>query len=59
VNVNGIVWKQLTDGAEAKKSVLYKHMDDKALFTGMLRLYVVIYREIKNILQPRGAQAKE
>jgi hypothetical protein len=37
-NGNGATWKRLIDRAENEKSSLYKHLDGKALFTGMLTL---------------------
>jgi hypothetical protein len=33
---NGSVWKQLADRAEAEREVVCKHLDGKALFTGIL-----------------------
>jgi hypothetical protein len=33
-NGNGATWKRLVDKAENEKSVLCKHLDGKALFTG-------------------------
>jgi hypothetical protein len=47
VNGNGIVWKQLADTAEAEREVLCKHLDGKALFTTVLRLYALTHREMK------------
>jgi metal-responsive CopG/Arc/MetJ family transcriptional regulator len=38
VNGNGADWNQLADRVESIKRVLYKHYEDKALFTGMLLL---------------------
>jgi hypothetical protein len=35
-NVNGVVWKDLVIKAEAERSVLWKHLSGKALFTCML-----------------------
>jgi hypothetical protein len=37
-NGNGITWKRLVNKAENEKNVLCKHLDGKALFTGMMRL---------------------
>jgi hypothetical protein len=45
--------------AESEKNVLYKYLEGKALFTGMLRLYAAIQREMTYNLQPEGKQAKE
>jgi hypothetical protein len=49
-NGNGATWKQLVDKAENEKSVLCKHLDGKTLFTGMLRLYAAIHREMEDSL---------
>jgi hypothetical protein len=48
LNGSGAVWKQVTDKAETETSVVSKHLDDKVLFTGILRQYVAIHREMKN-----------
>jgi hypothetical protein len=50
VNGNGAVWKELTEKAEAQRTVLCKHLDGKALFTGMLRLYAATHRKMKILL---------
>jgi hypothetical protein len=50
VNGNSGVWKQLADRAEAERRVLCKHLDGKALFTGMLRLYALTHREMRDSL---------
>jgi hypothetical protein len=42
VNGNGALWKGLVAKAEAERTVLCKHLDGKALFTGVLRLYADI-----------------
>jgi hypothetical protein len=44
-NDKGATWKRLVDKAESEKSVLYKHVDGKVLFTGMLRLYTATHRD--------------
>jgi hypothetical protein len=36
----------LADRAEAERGVLPKLLDGKALFTGLMRLYAAIYREM-------------
>jgi hypothetical protein len=51
-NGNGATWKRLVDKAESEKSVLCKHLDVKALFTGMLRLYAATHREMEDSLLP-------
>jgi hypothetical protein len=40
------VWEQLADKAEAEREVLCRHLDRKALFTGFLRLYAAVHREM-------------
>jgi hypothetical protein len=56
---NGATWKRLVDKAENEKSVLCKHVDGKALLTGMLRLYTATHREMEDSLLPECAQGKE
>jgi hypothetical protein len=46
-NGNGAVWKELVAKAEAERAVLCKHLDGKALFTAMLRLYAALHREMR------------
>jgi hypothetical protein len=50
VNGNGVVWKQLADRAEAERGVLCRHLDGKALFTAILRLYALTHREMEDSL---------
>jgi hypothetical protein len=50
VNGNGIAWKKLADTAEAERVVLCKHMDGKALFTAILRLYAATHTEMLSCL---------
>jgi hypothetical protein len=45
------VWKYQTTRAEAERTVLCKHLDGKALFTGMLHLYAAIYQEMNETFQ--------
>jgi hypothetical protein len=58
-NGNGATWKRLVEKAENEKSVLCKHLDEKALFTGMLLLYTATHREMEDSLLPECAQGKE
>jgi hypothetical protein len=58
-NGNGVTWKRLIDQAENEKNVLCKHLDGKALFTGMLRLYATTHRELTESLLPECAQEKK
>jgi hypothetical protein len=44
-NGNGATWKRLVIKAENEESVFCKHLDVKALFTGMLRLHAAIHRD--------------
>jgi hypothetical protein len=46
VNGNGALWKELINRAEAERTVLCTHLDGKALFTAILRLYAAIHRNI-------------
>jgi hypothetical protein len=50
VNGNSVVWMQLAERAEAERRVLCKHLEGKALFTGMLRLYALMHREMRDSL---------
>jgi hypothetical protein len=58
-NCNGATWERPVDKAKNEKSVLCKHFDGKALFTGMLRLCLAIHREMEDSLLPECAQEKE
>jgi hypothetical protein len=58
-NRNGATWKRLVDKAESEKSVLYKHLDGKLLFTGLLRLYTATHREMEESLLSECAQGIE
>jgi hypothetical protein len=49
-NGNSVTWKRLVDKAENEKNVLCKHLDGEALFTGMMRLYTAIHRELEDSL---------
>jgi hypothetical protein len=52
VNGNGAAWKEIVTRAEAERAVLCKHLEGKALFTGLLRLYAITHREMRDSLQP-------
>jgi hypothetical protein len=45
-------WRLLADRAEAERSVVHKFFDGKELFTGLVRPYTGIYREIVSTNQP-------
>jgi hypothetical protein len=49
----------MTERADAEKSVLCKHRDCKALFTGMLRLYAAIHREKSDRVQAETNKVEE
>jgi hypothetical protein len=57
VNRNGALWKGLVAKEEAERTVLCKHLDGKTLFTGILRLYAAIHREMKEMLQSEQVQS--
>jgi hypothetical protein len=59
VNGNGRVWKELIIKAEAERTVLSKHLDGKALFTAVLRLYAATHRELREIFLPEGKDTPE
>jgi hypothetical protein len=46
INGNGAIWSELITKSEAEKTVLCKHLNDKALFTAILGLYAAIHREM-------------
>jgi hypothetical protein len=58
-NGKGLTWKRLVDKAQNEKNVLCKHLDGKALFTGMMRLYAAIQRELVDSLLPECAKGSE
>lgn len=43
-NGDGPLWKELTNKSEAKRTILCKHLDGKALFTRLRRLCSVVHR---------------
>jgi hypothetical protein len=47
INGNGVIWKELAEKSEPEPQVLCKHMDGKALFTAVLRLYAAMHREMR------------
>jgi hypothetical protein len=51
VNGNSSTWKELLDKVESERTVLSKHLDGKAIFTAMLRMYAAIYRETHGSLK--------
>jgi hypothetical protein len=59
VNGNGGLWIELVARVETERAVLCKHLDGKALFTAMLRLYAAIHREMRDSVLPDSQQPKE
>jgi hypothetical protein len=49
----------LVTKAEAEGTVLSKQFDGKALFTGILRLYVAIHREMTSTLQSEKVKSEQ
>jgi hypothetical protein len=54
-----VVWKDLVARAEAERVVLCKHLDGKALFTAMLRLYAALHRELRDTILPAQQKSTE
>jgi hypothetical protein len=44
------VWQELLTKAEAERAVLCKHLDGKALFLAVLRMYAAIHGELRDSL---------
>jgi hypothetical protein len=53
------VWKELITRAETERAVLCKHLDGKALFTAMLRLYTALHRELRHSVLPAEHKSTE
>jgi hypothetical protein len=51
------LWKGLAAKAETERTVLCKHLERKALFTGILRLYAAIHREMNETLQSEQVES--
>jgi hypothetical protein len=51
-NGNSTAWKEITTRAEAERAVLYKHLEGKALFAAILRLYATTHTELRGSLLP-------
>jgi hypothetical protein len=58
-NGNSREWKELVARAEAERVVLCKHLDGKALFTAMLRLYAALHRELRSSILPAQQTSTE
>jgi hypothetical protein len=59
VNGNGTAWKDIKTRAEAERTVLWKHLAGKAIFTGMLRLYAATHRDLRDSPQPKQEEPIE
>jgi hypothetical protein len=59
VNGEGAVWKELVTKSVVERRVLCKHLEGKALFTVMLRMYAAILRELREFLLPVLQQSSE
>jgi hypothetical protein len=57
VNGKGAVWKELIAIAEAERTVPSEHLNGKALFTAMLRLYAAIHREMLGPVLPEQKES--
>jgi hypothetical protein len=58
-NGNSVLWKDLVARAEAERVVLCKHLDGKALFTAMLRLYAALHKELRDSTLPAQQSSSE
>jgi hypothetical protein len=59
INGNGPVWQELLSKAEAERAVLCKHLDRKALFMAILRMYAAIHRELRASLVTDEQQTED
>jgi hypothetical protein len=53
------VWQELLTKAEAERAVLCKHLDGKALFLVILRMYVAIHRELRASMVTEEPQTED
>jgi hypothetical protein len=51
-NGNGKIWREIITRAEAERAVLCKHLEGKALYSALLRLYATTHKELRDSLQP-------
>jgi hypothetical protein len=58
-NDDGVVWKDLVARAQAERVMLCKHLDGKALFTAILRLYAALHRELRDTILPAQQKSTE
>jgi hypothetical protein len=57
-NGNSTAWKEITTRAEAERAVLCKHLEGKALFAAILRLYATTHTELRGALLPLQEQVE-
>jgi hypothetical protein len=53
------VWKELISKVEAERAVLCKHLDGKAIFLVVLRMYAALHRELRDSLLLEEQQSEE
>jgi hypothetical protein len=56
---NGAAWKAIITKAETERVVQCKHLEGKALFTGMTRLYAATHAELSSTLKPEEVEAAD
>jgi hypothetical protein len=57
-NGNSAEWKEITTRAEDERAVLCKHLEGKALFAAILRLYATTHTELRGSLLPVPEQVE-
>jgi hypothetical protein len=57
-NGNSTAWREITTRAEAERAVLCKHLEGKALFAVILRLYATTHTEFHGSLLPVPEQVE-
>jgi hypothetical protein len=50
-NGNGAAWKAIITKAEAERAVFCKHLEGKALYAGLIRLYAATHAELSGTLR--------
>jgi hypothetical protein len=58
-NGNGTMWREITTRAETERAVLCKHLEGKALYSALLRLYATTHKELRDSLQPEREEPFE
>jgi hypothetical protein len=59
VNGNSAEWKSIITRTEEERTVLWKHPEGQALFSGMLRLYAATHRDLRNSLKQEASVETE